>query len=149
MGVAGKTAIVTGAARGLGREYATRLADAGAAVVAADIMDCSETVSTVEAGGGEAHVELRVALGAVGGRHLELRHAEGGGCVDDEPRARVRVQWDDDLWFNARVLQTASELDRERIQVRCTNERVPSASQDVRVVLVGHHQHDVRSIGHC
>ncbi len=54
MGVAGKTAIVTGAARGLGREYATRLADAGAAVVAADITDCSETVSTVEDGGGEA-----------------------------------------------------------------------------------------------
>ena len=54
MGVSGKTAIVTGAARGLGREYATRLADAGAAVVAADITDCSETVSAVNGSGGEA-----------------------------------------------------------------------------------------------
>jgi len=54
MGVTGKTAIVTGAARGLGREYATRLADAGAAVIAADITDCSETVSAVEGSGGEA-----------------------------------------------------------------------------------------------
>ena len=54
MGVAGKTAIVTGAARGLGREYAVRLASGGAAVVAADIADCSATVSAVEGAGGRA-----------------------------------------------------------------------------------------------
>ena len=54
MGVAGKTAIVTGAARGLGREYAVRLAHEGAAVVAADIADCGETVSAVERAGGRA-----------------------------------------------------------------------------------------------
>ena len=54
MGVAGKTAIVTGAARGLGREYAVRLAAGGAAVVAADIADCGATVSAVEGGGGRA-----------------------------------------------------------------------------------------------
>lgn len=64
MSVAGKTAIVTGAARGLGREYAIRLADAGAAVVAADIADCSETVATVEDSGGEA---LNVAVDVTGG----------------------------------------------------------------------------------
>ena len=54
MGVAGKTAIVTGAARGLGREYAVRLAAEGAAVVAADIADCGATVSAVEGAGGRA-----------------------------------------------------------------------------------------------
>ncbi len=54
MGVAGKTAIVTGAARGLGREYAVRLAHESAAVVAADIADCGETVSAVERAGGRA-----------------------------------------------------------------------------------------------
>ena len=54
MGVAGKTAIVTGAARGLGREYAVRLAAGGAAVVAADIADCGATVSAVEGAGGNA-----------------------------------------------------------------------------------------------
>ncbi len=54
MGVAGKTAIVTGAARGLGREYAVRLAHESAAVVAADIADCGETVSAVERVGGRA-----------------------------------------------------------------------------------------------
>ena len=54
MGVAGKTAIVTGAARGLGGEYAVRLAAEGAAVVAADIADCGATVSAVEGAGGRA-----------------------------------------------------------------------------------------------
>ena len=49
-----KVAIVTGAARGIGREYACSLAAAGAAVVAADQRDCSETVTAVQAGGGKA-----------------------------------------------------------------------------------------------
>lgn len=40
----GKVAIVTGAARGLGREYARVLAGAGAKIVAADLNDCAETV---------------------------------------------------------------------------------------------------------
>ena len=54
MGVTGKTAIITGAARGLGREYALRLAKEGASVVTADISDCTETVKLVEASGGQA-----------------------------------------------------------------------------------------------
>ena len=40
MQLEGKVAIVTGAARGLGRAYAEALASEGAAVVAADINDC-------------------------------------------------------------------------------------------------------------
>lgn len=50
----GKTIIVTGAARGLGREYAEKLAHAGAQVVAADIRDANETVAVIHNGGGEA-----------------------------------------------------------------------------------------------
>ncbi len=56
-----KVVIVTGAARNIGRIYATGLAKEGARVVAADILDCGETVAEIEAGGGEAlsvHVDV-------------------------------------------------------------------------------------------
>jgi NAD(P)-dependent dehydrogenase (short-subunit alcohol dehydrogenase family) len=45
----GKVAIVTGAARGIGREFVRVLAQAGAKVLAADVHDCSETVALVGA----------------------------------------------------------------------------------------------------
>ena len=56
-----KVAIVTGAARGLGRAYAEALAAEGAAVLAADINDCAGTVEAIEAAGGRAqaaHVDV-------------------------------------------------------------------------------------------
>jgi 3-oxoacyl-[acyl-carrier protein] reductase len=49
-----KVVIVTGAARNIGRVYAAGLAREGARVVAADILDCSETVREIEAAGGQA-----------------------------------------------------------------------------------------------
>lgn len=49
-----KVAIITGAARGLGRTYALRLAAEGAKIVVADILDGHETVDTLIAKGGEA-----------------------------------------------------------------------------------------------
>ncbi len=50
----GKVAIVTGAARGLGRAYAVHLAKHGARVVAGDVRDCNETANEIEQAGGEA-----------------------------------------------------------------------------------------------
>jgi NAD(P)-dependent dehydrogenase (short-subunit alcohol dehydrogenase family) len=52
--LAGKVAIVTGAARGLGRAYCEALAAEGAAVFAADINPCDETVSAISDAGGKA-----------------------------------------------------------------------------------------------
>ena len=49
-----KVAIVTGGARGLGRAYAEALAAEGAAVVAADLNDCNDTVAAITAAGGRA-----------------------------------------------------------------------------------------------
>jgi 3-oxoacyl-[acyl-carrier protein] reductase len=49
-----KVIIVTGAARNIGQTYAVGLAQEGARVVAADLLDCSNTLHVIEAAGGEA-----------------------------------------------------------------------------------------------
>src|SRR5262245_18652910 len=50
----GKVAIVTGAARGLGRAYALAMAREGAAVLACDINACDDTVAAIRDAGGQA-----------------------------------------------------------------------------------------------
>ena len=50
----GRTALITGAAAGIGQAYAQRLAEDGANVVVADIADGAETVALVEAAGAQA-----------------------------------------------------------------------------------------------
>src|SRR6266478_64643 len=53
MDVRDKVVAITGAARGLGQEFARTLAAAGARVVAADINDCTATLELVRAEGGK------------------------------------------------------------------------------------------------
>jgi p-cumic alcohol dehydrogenase len=53
MSVAGKTIAITGAARGLGREFARSLAASGANIVAGDLNDCGATLDLVSAAGGK------------------------------------------------------------------------------------------------
>jgi NAD(P)-dependent dehydrogenase (short-subunit alcohol dehydrogenase family) len=54
MSVAGKTIAITGAARGLGQEFARHLASAGANIVVGDVNDCGATADLVSAAGGKA-----------------------------------------------------------------------------------------------
>jgi NAD(P)-dependent dehydrogenase (short-subunit alcohol dehydrogenase family) len=54
MQLEGKTVIVTGGGRGLGRAYCEALAREGANVAAADIRDTAETVAAIEGAGGRA-----------------------------------------------------------------------------------------------
>jgi 2-dehydro-3-deoxy-D-gluconate 5-dehydrogenase len=76
--LAGKVAIVTGAARGIGQATARRLGDAGAAVVACDLQaaDCAETRCLVERAGGK--------IAAVGG---DLARAEAIERIVEEALA--------------------------------------------------------------
>jgi len=54
MKLAGKVAIVTGGAQGIGRAYAQRLSKEGAKVVVADILDGGRVEQEIVSGGGEA-----------------------------------------------------------------------------------------------
>jgi NAD(P)-dependent dehydrogenase (short-subunit alcohol dehydrogenase family) len=61
MSVAGKTIAITGAARGLGQEFAQHLAALGANIVVGDVNDCNATAKLVtEAGGKVVAVTLDV-----------------------------------------------------------------------------------------
>jgi 3-oxoacyl-[acyl-carrier protein] reductase len=75
----GKVAIVTGAARGIGREFVHVLAQNGAKVIAADLNDCSETVTLA----GPNAAAMRVDVGdAASTQALADAAATASGRID-------------------------------------------------------------------
>src|SRR5580704_2051329 len=94
----GKTALVTGASRGIGRATALALAAAGARVLVhygRSAQDAESVVAEIEAGGGQAE-----AIGA------DLASIEGASLLAKEVRARAGERLDV-LVLNAGVSKAA------------------------------------------
>ncbi len=82
MQLSGKVAIVTGAARGLGRAYCEALAKEGARVVAADLNPCTDTIDAIVAAGGSG-VAIQVDVSnAESCASMAQRAMESFGRVD-------------------------------------------------------------------
>jgi 3-oxoacyl-[acyl-carrier protein] reductase len=116
MSITGKVVVVTGAAGGIGQEYATGLAAQGARILAADIADCAATVEQVRDAGGrieavrldvtdiaQAEGMARAAVDAFGRidaliNNAALYGALHGGRFDAIPEA----EWDAAMAVNVK-----------------------------------------------
>lgn len=123
--LAGRTAVVTGAAAGTGRAIAQRLGREGAAVVVADI-DAelgNQTVRQIQAEGGRARfVRADVRVGddvqhlvevadrAYDGLDVLVNNAGGGGHVEPHFPAASPLQWEATLDLNLRGAMLATQL---------------------------------------
>jgi NAD(P)-dependent dehydrogenase (short-subunit alcohol dehydrogenase family) len=82
MRLEGKTAIITGSARGLGKEIALRFVKEGARVTICDILDCEPLAQEIRAGGGEA-LALKTDVTLEGGTvEMATKTQERFGSID-------------------------------------------------------------------
>lgn len=117
----GKTAIVTGAARGLGRTMATALIKAGANVVFADIDGAGAEAAADAAGGGNRSVGatcditskehcnhvVRDTISAYGALHILINNAAKGPThIENAPNTRSMKFWQADPAAWQEVIRT-------------------------------------------
>jgi p-cumic alcohol dehydrogenase len=82
LSASGKVVVITGAARGIGQEFATSLAAAGARIVAADVSDCAATVELVRRAGGEAIGVIADVADAAATRAMAEAAVQAFGRID-------------------------------------------------------------------
>jgi NAD(P)-dependent dehydrogenase (short-subunit alcohol dehydrogenase family) len=98
-----KVAVITGAARGLGRAYAEAMAREGAAVLACDVNSCEATVAAIVAAGGRA--ESAVTVSAFGKIDVLVNNAAlYGGLKGARFEQLEEAQWDAVMNINVKGL---------------------------------------------
>ena len=82
MKLKGKVAIITGGARGLGKAYALRLAEEGAAIVVADVLDAGPVQEEIEKKGGRALALRTDVSDEAGTKEMAYKTTERFGRID-------------------------------------------------------------------
>lgn len=119
----GRTAVVTGAGRGIGAEYAKALAAEGASVAAADIVDTAGTVDAIRRAGGaaigvgcdvtrpaEVHALVAETVGAFGGLDVMVANAALFADLEQRPFHEIdEDEWDRVMQVNTRGVFTCAK----------------------------------------
>jgi NAD(P)-dependent dehydrogenase (short-subunit alcohol dehydrogenase family) len=111
----GKVALITGAAQGLGRAAAELFAAEGARVVIADVVDGSDAVDAIAAGGSEASfvacdvvdeasvvAAIHHAVRHFGGLHVLYNNAGISPADDGDPETTPVATWDRTMDVNVK-----------------------------------------------
>jgi NAD(P)-dependent dehydrogenase (short-subunit alcohol dehydrogenase family) len=135
--LAGKVAIITGGAMGIGRAIALRLVEAGAAVMIADLDEqaASETAEQITARGGRAAVQRTDVAVVDGTREMVRRTVETFGRLDilvnnagifpfAAARAVSEQQWDHVLDVNLKGAFFAAQAAAEQMTAQGDGGRI-------------------------
>jgi 2-dehydro-3-deoxy-D-gluconate 5-dehydrogenase len=130
-----KVALVTGAAKGLGQAMALGLADAGAAIMAVDVLDCSETQEKI-VGLGRKCETLTIDLTAAGAADTIVEKtieslgkidilANNAGIIRRAPFLEfTEKDWDDVMNLNIKAVFLLSQAAARQMALRGKGGRI-------------------------